>query len=648
MNPEDRLRDAAKSYTDPIQPAPGAWARVRERIDVEPRRSRRSAGRLALAGFATAVVIALVITLVAVVRDDDGGGERNIAADPRTASGPEQLVAATEDGRLVVLDSSTGAEIRELADDAATAVGAGNNVAVAPDGSAVYYARTIDVMCGGAPLTEVARVDVATGTVESVASAVRYPAMSPDGRLLAYTGIPNCSDAGRDILVQDLQTGEGKWFSTEQWPIQQGIGLLSWAADSRHLTFTPFDAPDEAFPRVLDTLMDIPLDEAPRVLNPDGSRITGYYGTNLFIGTRCSAPDEPSHTAIVTFAPTSGAIEQTLFRIPVECPVGLVATDSTGGSVLVVTQRPSRLYGWRVGEEPVLITDGIVAAAWLPDAQPPPGAPAEIVAATSDSRLVVMNAETGAVLRTLADGLGAGTTIAVTPDRERVFFDRPNSPESDPPRELLTVPTSGGEVSRLIGGAGQPAVSPDGRLLAFVRYQAPGLQVVEIPDTFDDWLPNVVGDGEISGTSQAVLAPSWAPDSRHLAYTVVAPDGSPPRVAELGYGIRLDAAPAIPVPVGSCAVTSYLGDTGLVAVAHGGDRAIAVDPASGEGVRELFRGPGLGCGADRPLASDRTGAHLLYVAPGATPELYRWSEGDAEPTKIADGITAAAWLTPPT
>jgi len=36
------------------------------------------------------------------------------------------------------------------------------------------------------------------------------------------------------------------------------------------------------------------------------------------------------------------------------------------------------------------------------------------------------------------------------------------------------------------------------------------------------------------------------------------------------------------------------------------------------------------------------------VAPGATPELYRWSEGDAEPTKIADGIMAAAWLTPPT
>jgi Tol biopolymer transport system component len=274
-------------------------------------------------------------------------------------------------------------------------------------------------------------------------------------------------------------------------------------------------------------------------------------------------------------------------------------------------------------------------------------APSQIVAATEDGRLVVLDAATGAEIRTLADGLDAGTTVAVTPDGERVFFDRPNSPESDPPRELLTVPTGGGEPDRLIGGAGQPAVSPDGRLLAFVRYQPPGLQVVEIPDTFEGWIPNVVGDGEVSGTSQAVLAPSWAPDSRHLVYTVAGtPEGSPPRVAELGYGMRLDAAP--PILVSGCAVTSYIGDSGLVAVVQGGDRAIAVDPASGQEVRELFRGPGLLCGNDRPLASDKSGAHVLYVTSEAAPALFRWSDGEAGPTKIADGIVAAAWLAPPT
>ena len=358
MNPEDRLREATRSYTDPIQPAPDAWVRIRERVDAEPRRRRVPAARVALAGFAAAVVIALLVTLVAVVRDDNGG--TGVTATPGGVA-PSQIVAATEDGRLVVLDAATGAEIR-----------------------------------------------------------------------------------------------------------------------------------------------------------------------------------------------------------------------------------------------------------------------------------------------TLADGLDAGTTVAVTPDGERVFFDRRSSPQSDPPRELLTVPTGGGEPDRLIGGAGQPAVSPDGRLLAFVRYQPPGLQVVEVPDTFEGWIPNVVGDGEVSGTSQAVLAPSWAPDSRHIAYTVVAPEGSPPRVTELGYGMRLDAVPPIPVPLVSCAVTSYLGDTGLVVLTRGGDRAIAVDPASGREVRELFRGPGLGCGADRPPASDPSGAHLLYVTSGAAPELYRWSEGDAEPIKIADGIVAAAWLAPPT
>jgi hypothetical protein len=288
---------------------------------------------------------------------------------------------------------------------------------------------------------------------------------------------------------------------------------------------------------------------------------------------------------------------------------------------------------------------------------PPAGstsAPSEIVAATDDDRVVVLDTATGAELRSLADGADAQTTIAVTPDGARVFFDRPSSPASDPPRELATVPTSGGEAQRLIGGAGQPAVSPDGRLLAFVTYsprtdqgQPNRLSVVELPESFEGWIPNVVGDGTVGETDQQISGVSWAPDSRHLVYTLLrSPQGSYPRVAESASGIQLDQAPIVPINDGS-AVAGYLGDTGQMLgrtclASNEGDqrlRVIVIDPQSGQETKHLFRYPEL-CGSER-LSSDPSGRHVLALGAAG---LYRWSEGDAEPTKIADGIRAAAWV----
>ncbi|MGI8795626.1 MAG: TolB family protein [Acidimicrobiia bacterium] len=236
-----------------------------------------------------------------------------------------------------------------------------------------------------------------------------------------------------------------------------------------------------------------------------------------------------------------------------------------------------------------------------------------------------------------------------------MFFDRPSGPDADPPREIATVATSGGEAQRLIGGAGQPAISPDGRLLAFVSYsprtdqgQANGLNVVEIPETFDGWVPNVVGDGTVGEADQQISAVSWAPDSRQLVYTLLfSPQGSYPRVAESESGIRLDQAPIVPINDGS-AVAGYLGDTGQMlgrtcVASNEPDqrlRVIVIDPQSGQETRHLFRYPDNLCGNER-LTSDPSGRHVLALGAAG---LYRWSEGDTEPTKIADGIRAAAWV----
>jgi hypothetical protein len=46
------------------------------------------------------------------------------------------------------------------------------------------------------------------------------------------------------------------------------------------------------------------------------------------------------------------------------------------------------------------------------------------------------------------------------------------------------------------------------------------------------------------------------------------------------------------------------------------------------------------------VSSDPSGRHLLLLAArngGPGPTLYRWSEGDPEPTMLAERVDAAAW-----
>ncbi len=46
------------------------------------------------------------------------------------------------------------------------------------------------------------------------------------------------------------------------------------------------------------------------------------------------------------------------------------------------------------------------------------------------------------------------------------------------------------------------------------------------------------------------------------------------------------------------------------------------------------------------VVADPTGKHLLlltHVEGGPAPTLHRWSEGDAQPTRLAEGIDAAVW-----
>lgn len=369
MNPEDRLREATKAYADPIQPVPDAWARIRERVDAEPRRHRVPVARIALAGFATAVVITLVVTLVTVVREDGDSGT-GVTVGP-SGERPDQIVAVTEDGRVLVLDASTGAEIRTLA----TSADAGSRVAVTPDGRRVFFDRSANAPSGCSGSRQIVGVPLSGGEPELVAGAASEPAISPDGRLLAFLshqGPDGCS-VPQSLVVRPVDAGP----SGRQWTLPGGQGQYltrpSWAPDSRHLAFVIAESEQPEVPRVLDTETAQALADAQPLGLAENVGWAGYLGRG---GDFLGAVLPPGYgitddTFEVVALDENGQVARELFSATGTVSDPFLA-DPSGMHVLIRTGPDGdseSLYRWTEGDEGLTkIADGsVVAAAWLPE-----------------------------------------------------------------------------------------------------------------------------------------------------------------------------------------------------------------------------------------------------------------------------------------
>jgi hypothetical protein len=315
---EQRLREALAARTDAVHPDPDAWDRLQQAVDPSPRLQsgprlrRRPLLTLAVAAW-TAVVL---FGAGAILRENDRREDTAYPGGGPAGEAPSEFVAIVTGGDIVRVDAATG-RVRGLVTPSA-----GNRpgtpprelLDITPDHQTVYFS-TAGPGCGGG----VFQVPADGGTPTLVAPAASDPAVSPDGRLLAF--LEGQDEINCSLVVVNLASGERRTFShpnpakpssgpgtPSSYPYQcsvlpprpkarpflgdisyfSGVSSLSWSRDSQHIAILAFEAsasplrPPEFIPRayVLDTAAPGGL-ENMRLVGPLGDAVSTTVWTSV-------------------------------------------------------------------------------------------------------------------------------------------------------------------------------------------------------------------------------------------------------------------------------------------------------------------------------------------------------------------------------
>lgn len=214
---------------------------------------------------------AVVLALTACGTYRDTGAQRPAPTGTSTpAPTPAQatplvVAAVLGDGRAVTLDADTGEVRRVLVEQLPVDDPAANDIAVAPDGAAVYVVRP--GQRGGD--SEILEVDPDAGGPEVLVQG-QSPAVSPDGGTLAYVRFEDEQPAGQTptLRFRDLATGDERVLA-EGGAGFYGLWDLAWTADGSSVVFAAGEIKlgVHVVPRDADSLADArrlgPADTGP-------------------------------------------------------------------------------------------------------------------------------------------------------------------------------------------------------------------------------------------------------------------------------------------------------------------------------------------------------------------------------------------------
>jgi len=255
------------------------------------------------------------------------------------------------------------------------------------------------------------------------------------------------------------------------------------------------------------------------------------------------------------------------------------------------------VMGWRIARERPLTGSGRLVQVFSSDRQ------ASAPAISADGTMIAYAAEDGTGRTDLfVSRVAGGGRVRLTnddarethprfsPDGERVLFAR-RAPGVPGP-EICVVPTFGGQASVIVSGGAYPVWSSDGRRFAFMRLIDRGTQLILATARTDG--SDVRDVLAADGASPFLRNPAWSPDGRLIAYVrgsggvagaiwVVNADGSgaPRRVSD-------DASPVF----SDEPVFSSDGHTIIHASNRGGATNIWAVPVAGGHPTRLTSGPG--------------------------------------------------------
>lgn len=656
MSIEDRFRAFSGAVLraeagSAAQPTEAKWDAIRSRSSKI--RTRRNRGRVAVIGLSSAAVI---IAAVALFFSRPGEDRRKITDQP-SGAGPAYVVTV-EDGAVLVRSAANGELLRVLAEneDSRNA----EKVAVSPDGSQVYFTRQVERDCPGPNDLgiEIVRVPIGGGPLDVVVDNGSSPAVSPTGSYLAYTtnGSPDGCVGGEHHLMRRT-IGVDDSDTTMSAASSDGSALFpnSWSKDESVLLaegHPPTDMRRELF--TIEGLPDDP--RTTRVRFPD-QRPGALEGPAVLLGPRLvAAPVElDGRWFVVSFDPKTGDVQERLFEVA-KRPEYL-EVDASGQRFLVGVEAEIGYTLYRWDAERGLKSFGDHKLRDMAWARGPTKLPEYLVVANSEYKLQIRKTADGSVVRELgevdvkgksgfSETIGFPPLLAPSPDGRWLYLAR------SVPNELCDSPGAMAQIDRIdltqpdsidshLAMGGGPAVSPDGRKLAYVTSSTDCgphdiLVVREIESGQEQrWS---------AGDSFTAAMPHWSPDSRLISVTLADVSGDSVRLLDTlePEGPLLTDQPVMPFEY--TALHSYLTEDEIVAMHAIEDSLdiITVDPSGGLQIRFLYSIPGW-AGA-RSLSVDASGEHLLVLREQPDPTLVSYSVGNLETRNLGDDVIAAAWL----